>query len=89
MMLRTISQRMPIVFRQVVRYTRNARVHRATTQRLSINDFPRGSLHQRRPAKEDRALVAHDNGFIAHRWHISTAGCTGAHDSGDLWNTLG
>src|SRR3546814_2802579 len=43
-----------------------------------------GSFHQRRTAKEDRALFAHDDAFIAHRRHVGTAGRTRTHHHRDL-----
>ena len=41
-------------------------------------------LHQRRPAEEDRALPAHDDGLVRHRRHIGAARRARAHDAGDL-----
>src|SRR5699024_9402432 len=46
-------------------------------------------LHQRRPAEEDRALLAHDDGLVAHRRHVGAARGGGAHHRGDLRDPVG
>ena len=43
-------------------------------------------LHQRRPPKEDRALIADDDALVRHRRHIGAAGGAGAHHDRDLGN---
>jgi hypothetical protein len=46
-------------------------------------------LHQRRPAQENRALVAHDDGLVAHGRHIGPARGTRAHHHRHLRDALG
>ena len=41
-------------------------------------------LHQGRPAEKYRALVAHDDRLIAHRWNVGAACGAAAHDQRDL-----
>ena len=48
--------------------------------------FTGGGLHQWRPPTKDGSLVADDDGLVAHRRHIGSAGCAGAHHAGDLGN---
>ena len=43
-----------------------------------------GGLHQRRPAEEDRAGPADDDGLVAHGRDVGAAGRARAHDQGDL-----
>src|SRR5437660_646613 len=43
-------------------------------------------LHERGPAEEDRALIAHDDALIRHRRHVGAAGGAGAHHDRDLGN---
>ena len=46
-------------------------------------------LHQRRPAEEDRALVAHDDGLVAHRGDVSATRGARSEHRGDLRDALG
>ena len=46
-------------------------------------------LHQRRAAEKNRALIAHDDGFVGHGGNIGAAGRAGAHHHRDLGNALG
>ena len=46
-------------------------------------------LHQRRAAEEDRALVADDDRFVAHRGYVRAARGARAEHRGDLRNALG
>ena len=68
----------------MVGHTRNRGVHLAAAQLLRRDDFARGGLHQRRSAEVNRALVAHDDGLVAHGRHVGTAGGAHAHHDGDL-----
>ena len=61
-------------------------MHFATAEFLGADDLAGGGLHQRRAAKKYRALVAHDDGFVAHRRNVCAAGGARAHDHGDLRN---
>ena len=51
-------QRMVIVLREVIGDARDARVHVGAAQLLGADDLAGRGLHQRRPAEEDRALLA-------------------------------
>lgn len=56
------------------------------TQFLGRDDLAGRSLHQRRTAEEDGALVAHDDALVRHRRHIGAARGAGAHHDRDLRN---
>ena len=56
----------------------------AAAERFGVDFLPRGGLHQRGPAEEDRALVLHDDRLVAHRGHVGAARRAGTHDNGDL-----
>ena len=77
-------ERVRIVVRQVIDDTRLPGVHVAAAERLRVDTFAGGGLHQRRAAQEDRALLAHDDRFVGHRGHIGAARRAGAHHDGDL-----
>jgi len=62
-----------VVLRQVVGDPGRSGVQFAATQLLGGDDLARGRFHQRRAAQEDRALVAHDHGLVAHRRHVGAA----------------
>ena len=51
--------------------------------------FAGRGLHQRRAAEEDRALVADDDRFVAHRGYVRAARGAGAEHRGDLRDALG
>ena len=57
-------------------------------QVLGAHDLADRGLHQRRAGQEDRALLAHDDGLVAHRRHIGAARRARAHDRGDLRDAL-
>ena len=61
----------------------------AAAEVLRGHDLAGRGLHQRRAAEEDRALVAHDHGLVAHRGHIRTASGARAEHGRDLWNAVG
>jgi hypothetical protein len=52
---------------------RAAGVHIGAAKIFGADDFAGGGFHQRRAAEEDGALVAHDDGFIAHGRHVGAA----------------
>ena len=56
----------------------------ATAERLGCHHLTSGRLHQRRAAKEDGALVAHDDALIGHRGDVGTASGARAHHHGNL-----
>ncbi len=59
-------------------------MHVAAAELLGGDLLARRGLHQRRAAEEDRALLAHDHGLVAHRRHVGAARGAGAHDRADL-----
>ena len=81
-------QCLQIVVGHVVGHAGDAGVHVGATQFLGRDHFTGGRLHQRRAAEEDRALLAHDHGLVAHRRHIGATGGAAAHHAGDLRNAL-
>ena len=64
-------------------------VHFGATEFFGADHFAGRGLHQRRAAEEDGALVAHDDGLVRHRRHVSAARRARAHDHGDLRNAGG
>ena len=83
------GNRVGIVVGQMVGHARQTGVHIAAAQIFGGHNFTNRSFHQRWSAQEDGALVFHDDGFIAHGRHISTARRAAAHDHCDLGNALG
>ena len=59
-------------------------VHVGAAEGFGIDHFAGGGFHQRRAAEEDGALLADDDGLVAHGRHIGAAGGARAHDRGDL-----
>ncbi len=82
-------QRMGVVLGEVVGHAGDGRMDVGAAQLLGIDHFARGGLHQRRAAQENRALLAHDDGLVAHRRHIGAAGRARAHHHGDLRDAQG
>ena len=80
------AQRMVVIFRDMIHHAGPAAMEVAAAQILRADDLPRRRLHQRRACKEDRALIAHDHGFIGHGGHIGPARRAAAHHAGDLRN---
>jgi hypothetical protein len=75
---------MGVVVGEVVRDAGDPAVHVAAAERLGVDLLAGRGLHQRRSAEEDRALVAHDDGLVAHRGNVGAAGRAGTHHHGDL-----
>ena len=73
---------------------RSHMIHHATATAVGVgaaevfraDHLTRGGFHQRRTAKEDRPLPAHDDRLVAHGRHVGAAGGAGTHDAGDLGN---
>ena len=80
---------MLVVLRQMVGNTRNRGVHLAAAEFFGCDHLAGGRLHQRGATEIDGALVAHDDGLVAHGWHIGAARGTHAHHDGDLWDAHG
>jgi len=75
---------MLVVLSVVVGHAGLASVHIGAAQ-LFCRDFDaRRSLHQRRPAKEDRARAFDDHRLVAHGRHVCAAGGATAHHRRDL-----
>ena len=58
------------------------------TEVLGTDHLTGGGLHQRRPAEKDGALIAHDDGFIAHGRNVGAARGARAQHRGDLRDAL-
>ena len=80
------AERMCVVLGQVIDDAGNPGVHFAAAEFLGADHFAGGGFHQRRTAEKNRALVADDDGFVAHRRHVSAAGSARTHDHRDLRN---
>jgi hypothetical protein len=78
---------MSIILGEMIHDTGDSRVDLAATQLLRANHLTRGRLHQRRTAEEDGALIAHDDGFVAHGRHVRAAGRARTHHHRDLRNS--
>ena len=63
-------------------------MHVGAAELFGGDDLAGGRLHQRRPAEENRALIAHDDALVRHRRHIGAACGAGAHHDGDLRDAL-
>jgi len=80
---------MGIIVGEMVHHARLPRVHVAATECLRVHAFPGSCLHERRSAEEDRALLAHDDGLIAHGRDIRAARRAGAHHDCELRDAAG
>ena len=63
-------------------------MHVGAAEILRRHHLARRRFHQRRPAEKDRALLAHDDGFVRHRRNVSAARGAGAHHDGNLRDAL-
>ena len=81
-------QRVRVVVGQVVGDAGDLGVQVAAAELLGGDDLAGRRLHQRRAAEEDRALVAHDHGLVAHRRHVGAARGARAEHGGDLRDAL-
>jgi hypothetical protein len=73
-----------IVLGQMVGHARQARVHIAAAQVFGAHHLAGGGFHQRRATEEDGALVAHDDGLVAHRGHVGATRRARAHHHRNL-----
>ena len=64
-------------------------MHIRAAEFFSGDVLSRCGFDQWRAAEKDRALVLHDDGFIAHRRNIGAAGRARSHDRGDLIDPFG
>ena len=76
----------PVIVSEVIGDTGDARMELPTAELLSRHDLTDRCLHERRTAEENRALVAHDHGLVAHRRNVRTTGGARPKDSGNLRN---
>ena len=73
----------------MVAHAAKPRVHVAAAQFLGADFLAGGRAHQRRPAKENRALLAHDDVLVAHRRHVGAARRARSHHRRHLRNSRG
>ena len=78
------AERVAVVLGVVVGHAGCPGMHVGAAQFLGRHDLADRGLHQRRTGQEDRALLAHDDGLVAHRRHIGAARGARTHDTGDL-----
>ena len=77
-------ERVLVVERLVVGDAGPAGVDLGATELLGRDVLAGRGLHQRRPAEEDRAGAADDDGLVAHRGDVRAAGRARPHDERDL-----
>ena len=82
------AQRVAIVVGQMVGDAGDLRVQVAAAQLLGRDDLAGRRLHQRWPTEEDGALVAHDDGLVAHGGHVRATGRARSEHGGDLRDAL-
>ena len=82
-------KRMGVVVREVIDDAGGARVHVAAAEGFGVDDLAGRRFHERRAAEKDRALVADDDGLVAHGRHVGAARGAGTHDHRDLRNARG
>src|SRR5438309_163924 len=63
-------------------------MHVCASELLRRYVLPGRSLHEWRPADEDRPGAADDDRFVAHRWDVCASCGARAHHSGDLRDSL-
>ena len=82
-------QRIPIVCGQVVDDAGGPGVQVSPAEFLGGDLLAGGGFHQWRTAEEDRALIADDDGLVAHRGNVGTTGGAGSQHRRDLRNARG
>ena len=80
--------RVAVAFGQMIGDAADAAVHLAAAERFDADFFLGRGIDQLRPAEEHRALVSHDDGFVAQRRHVGAAGGRRPVDDGDLRNAF-
>ncbi len=80
------ADRMRIVLGVVVGDAGLPRMHVGAAEFLGRDHLAGRGLHQRRPAEEDGALIAHDDALVRHRRDIGAACRAGSHHDRDLRN---
>ena len=78
-----------VVLGEVVGDTGDPAVQLTAAQLLGAHDLTGGGLHQWWACQEDRALVAHDHGLVAHGGHVGATGGAGPEHGGDLRDPAG
>src|SRR6266581_1042504 len=64
-----VGERVAVVGRIMIGHPGMPGMHVGAAEILRRDDLAGGGLHQRRPAEENRALLAHDDGLVRHRRH--------------------
>ena len=64
-------------------------MHRTAAELLGGDVLAGGGLHQRWAGQEDGALVFNDDGLVTHGRNVGATCSAGAHDGGQLRDTLG
>ena len=82
-------QSMRIIFCEVIRHTREARMHIPATQVFSCDNLARRRLYQGGACQEDCPLLFNNDGHIRHGRHISAPSRARPHNHGNLRNALG
>src|SRR6266699_570433 len=77
-------ERVAVVGRIMIGHPGMPGMHVGAAEILRRDDLAGGGFHQRGTAEEDRALLAHDDGLVRHRRHISAARRARAHHHRDL-----
>ena len=83
------SQRVRVVFGEVVGDAGEARVDVGAAELFGGDFFAGRGFHERRAAEKDRPGAVDDDRFVRHRRHIRAAGRARAHHHGDLRDPLG
>ena len=76
--------RVAVAFRQMVGDAADAAMHLAAAERFDADFFLGRGVDELRAAEEHRALISHDDGFVAQRRHVGAAGGRRPVDDGDL-----
>ena len=81
-------QSMVVILSNIIHDTGHLAMDLGTAQLFGCHFFTGCRLNKWRPRQKDRALIAHNNAFIRHGWHISATGRTGAHHHRNLGDPL-
>ena len=81
-------QRLLVVFREVVGYARESRVHVGAAELFRRHLLAGRGFDERGTAQEDRAGALDDDGFVGHCRHVGAARRARAHDRSDLRDAL-
>ena len=79
---------MRVILCQIIRNTRQTRMHFSAAQILSRHNLTRRSLDKRRTGQENRTLLFHNDRHIRHRRHISAPSRARSHHNRNLRNAF-